>query len=338
MANNWLTEAQQMAKRYAEELKKQNQYLIDQQNAAKQNSISSLENERLNAINNLNSGKETVRQTALDNAKQANINRLLSLKDNQGAMSRAGLSTQGIVGSQVNSINNNYGTALNNVLKSKAQGLQDIDSQINTSNLQYDTNRNNLVNQYDSNIASLQKQIDSEALNQYNTEVSRILALKQQEYENQQAEAARQEQIRQYNASLASQRSQTQTQSYNFSDGSSSTRIKTNYYEGEINPDTKYGTFGTTDKNGVKYQPDNVGGNKLSGSGFKVKDLFGQGNTGQTGANIDNQKIWRSTDGKFYIWDGSVNRYIDRTIQIQNAILTGVANQVLDPKLASKYL
>lgn len=331
MASSWIQEAEENAKRYADAIKQQSQYLIDQQNQAKQNALSTIENQRLDAVNTLNAGKDTVKQTAEENAKQANINRMLALKDNQGAMSRAGLSTQGIVGSQVNSINNSYGENLNSILKDRASQLKAIDDQVNSTNLQYDTNRINAINQYDQNIADLNSQIDANALNQYNTVYAQYLAQKQQEYENQQAEAERQEAIRQFNLQLEYQKQQDAIKNaqtwaqinasnagFSNTNSSSNNTIKTNYYEGEINPDTKYGTFGTLDKNGVKYQPDNVGGEKLSNSGYKMKDLFGTGNTGATGANIDNQKVWKTSSGKYYTWDGSQNKYIDLTGQFMS--------------------
>lgn len=322
MASSWMDEAHQRAQQYSDALKQRSQYLVEQQNAAKQNSLNVIENERKNAINQLNSNKNTINQTALDNAKQANINRMLALKDNSGAMSRAGLAEQGLVGSQVNSINNNYGTNLNSILKDKANQLQGVDNQISSTNLQYDTNRINAMNEYDSNIASLQNQIDQQALNQYNTIYQQTLAQKQQEYENQKAAEAQAEAIRQFNAQLELQRQQNAASNalswakynqsnVNFTD--SNNKINTNYYSGSINPDTYYGVFNTTDKNGIKYQPDNVGGNKLKGSGYKVSDLFGKGNTGSTGANIDNQKVWKTGDNRYYIWDGSQNKYIDVT-------------------------
>jgi len=95
----------------------------------------------------------------------------------------------------------------------------------------------------------------------------------------------------------------------------STQQINTNYYSGAINPDTQYGTFATTDKNGVRYQPNNVGGSKLSSTGKKVGQVFGSGYYhGSTGANVDNQTLW-TTNGRYYIWDGSQNRYVDVTSQ-----------------------
>lgn len=326
MASSWMDEAHQIAQQYSDSLKQRSQYIIDQQNQAKQNSLNVIENERKNAVNQLNANKNTINQTALDNAKQANINRMLALKDNSSAMSRAGLAEQGLVGSQVNSINNNYGTNLNSILKDKANQLQGVNDQINSTNLQYDTNRINAMNEYDSKIASLQSQIDQQALNQYNTIYQQTLAQKQQEYENQQAEAARAEAIRQFNAQMELQRQQNAASSTNYNQyntgftnsNSNSKKIQTDYYSGEINSDTRYGVFNTADKNGVKYQPDNVGGNKLQGSGYKVSDLFGNGWTGKSGASLSNQKVWKTNTGRYYVWDGSQNSYIDVTSKLHS--------------------
>lgn len=336
-ADQWIAEANARAKQYADSLRQQSQYLIDQQNQAKQSALNELANQNTSAINKLNAGKDTVAQTALDNAKQANINRLLALRSNQQAMNRAGLGTQGIVGSQVNSINNNYGTNLNNILNEKAKGIQNIDSQIADTNLAYNTNRVNLANQYDSNIAQVQKQIDDSALNQYNTIYQQYLALKQQEYENQQAELQRQEAIRQYNENLALQKAQFEyqkqqaaRQSYSSSSRSSGGNsytsnvgftnsqsspivIRTKYYNGSINPDTQYGTFGTKDLNGVNYQPDNIGNQKLKSSGMKVSKFAGKtGIKNSSGVNIDGQTVW-TLNGRYYIWNGSNNQYEEIT-------------------------
>ena len=348
MAVSWMEEAKETAKKYADALKQQSQYLIDQQNQAKQNTLDAIENERLNAINNLNAGKDTIRQEALNNAKQANINRLLSLKDNQSAMSRAGLGTQGIVGSQVNSINNSYGTNLNSIIRDRTNQLQAVDDQVNNANIQYDTNRLNAINQYDSNIANLQNQIDTQALNQYNTVYAQLLAQKQQEWENQLAELQRQEAIRQYNANLALQQAQLEfekqqaaqsqknwekeyalqkSQNYGFSNssssGSSSSSSKAangriiiaNPYTGKVNPDAKYGVFSY---NGTDsgYQPNNVGGKKLSKSGYTAGQIFDNSAYGSTGISLNNQSVWKTSDNKYYVWDGSINDYIDVTSKV----------------------
>lgn len=66
-----------------------------------------------------------------------------------------------------------------------------------------------------------------------------------------------------------------------------------NPYTGTKNSDTKYGTF----SNG--YQPNNVGGKKLSKSG--ITDVV----------NGVTQNVWKTPDGKLWIWDGTKNRYLE---------------------------
>ena len=66
-----------------------------------------------------------------------------------------------------------------------------------------------------------------------------------------------------------------------------------NPYTGTKNGDTKYGTF----SNG--YQPNNVGGKKLSKSG--ITDVV----------NGVTQNVWKTSDGKLWIWDGTINRYLE---------------------------
>lgn len=329
---DWRNEAEQEAKRYSDALKQSNQYLIDQLNQSKQNTLNQLQEQQNNSIYNLNSNKAEINQTAVDNAKQLNVARLLALKNNQSTMNRAGLGTQGVVGSQVNSINNDYGTNLTNVLNQKTGDLRNLEKEKNNTLLTYNTNRLNLENEYGNNLANLQAQINEKALNQYNNVYNNYMAYKQQEYENQQAELARQEEIRRYNENLALQKAQLEqqrqqasrasTSSYNytstsnsknnsnnnFTDGGSN-MIKTKYYQGTINPDTQYGTFGTKDLNGINYQPDNIGGQKLKSSGKKVSQMTGStGNNNTSGVNIDGQTVW-TVNGKYYIWNGSKNKY-----------------------------
>lgn len=144
-----------------------------------------------------------------------------------------------------------------------------------------------------------------DVLNQINNEN----ALKE---EQRQFDAQMAEKKRQYNSSYSS------SNSANYSYGSSSNssgQIKTDYYSGSINPDCKYGTFGTKDKNGVNYQPDNINGVKLKSSGKTISQLLGtKGNTGKTGANIDNQTAWQIGDN-YYAWDGSQNKYVQLNVK-----------------------
>jgi len=198
----WQQEAEEQAKKYSDEIKNSNQYLIDQLNQQKQNTLEQLQAQENNAIYNLNSNKSNINQTAEDSARQANINRLLSLKSNEQALNRAGLGTQGIVGSQNAAINNSYGENLTSILNQKTSDLRELEKEKNDTLLKYNENRLNLSNEYDSNLANLQASIDDKALSQYNTVYNNYLAMKQQEYENEQNRLAAEEAIRQYNEQM----------------------------------------------------------------------------------------------------------------------------------------
>ena len=204
----WKQEAEKEAKKYSDNIKQSSQYLIDQLNQQKQNTLEQLQNQQDNAIYNLNTNKSSINQTAEDNAKQANINRLLALKSNEQSLNRAGLGTQGIVGSQNASINNSYGQNLTSILNQKTSDLRELEKEKNDTLLKYNENRLNLSNEYDSNLVNLQSSIDDKALNQYNNVYQNYLAMKQQEWENEQNRLAAEEAIRQYNEQMAYQKEQ----------------------------------------------------------------------------------------------------------------------------------
>lgn len=227
----WKKEAEEQAKKHSDSLKQNNQYLIDQLNQQKQNTLEQLQSQQDNAIYNLNTNKSTINQTAEDNAKQANINRLLALKSNEQSLNRAGLGSQGIVGSQNASINNSYGQNLTSILNQKTNDLRELEKEKNDTLLKYNENRLNLSNEYDANLANLQASIDDKALSQYNNIYNNYLAMKQQEYENEQNRLAQEEAIRQYNEQMEYKRQQdaianaqtwaqinAQKNSYNFDD------------------------------------------------------------------------------------------------------------------------
>jgi hypothetical protein len=66
-----------------------------------------------------------------------------------------------------------------------------------------------------------------------------------------------------------------------------------NPYTGTKNSDTKYGAF----SNG--YQPNNIKGQKLSKTG--ITDVV----------NGVTQNVWKTPDGKLWIWDGTQNKYLE---------------------------
>lgn len=291
--NDWIAAATKIKEQTKNDYINSNQGLINSINQQKESAIQGLQNANTQAINALNQNKNTVNETALENAKQANINRLLALKDNKNAMNRAGLGSQGLVGSQVNSINNSYGSNLNSILKDKASGLRDIENQINNTNLEYETNKSNLAAQYAATLAQQQADINTTAeqiaQSYYNNYISQQQSAAEFEWQKQQAEKENQLAWANLNAS------------YNFND-SDNYEVNTAYYQGSLNPDAYNGTF----KNG--YQPNNINGKKLTDSGKDMKltttDRYGNTKT-------LTQTVWKTPDGKKWYWDGRYNRYFE---------------------------
>ena len=290
--NDWINAATNIKNKTYNDYVNNNQGIINSINQQKDAELKSLENSNQQTISQLNDNKETINQTALDNAKQANINRLLAIKDNKGAMSRAGLSSQGLVGSQVNSINNNYGSNLNTILKDKASGLRDVDKQITNANLTYDTNKQNLFAQYAKTLSEQQASINNAAtqlgLQAYNDYISQQQAYANYEQAKADAERNYQLQLRSLNSSSFG----------NYDSGKYA--VNTAYYQGDLNSDAQYGTF----SNG--YQPDNIGGQKLKDSGKKMKitttDRYGK-------TQKLTQTVWKTADGRKWYWDGRYNKY-----------------------------
>ena len=189
-------------------------------------------------------------------------------------------------------------------------------NQINTEKQQEEQ-----IRQYEQNYA-LQKQQYEEDIRQFDENIKYLKAKDEREYQleiqklEEQKRQAQQEQAnweREYQLSLQSMYSK----SSNSSGSSNKTyEVNTDYYQGKLNSDAQYGTFSTKDRNGISYQPNNIGkdtnGNVkyLKSSGKTVAQMYGAGAlTGATGANIDNQTVWQY--GKnYYIWDGSQNQYI----------------------------
>lgn len=290
--NDWINAATNIKNKTYNDYVNNNQGIINSINLQKDAELKSLENSNQQTISQLNDNKETINQTALDNAKQANINRLLAIKDNKGAMSRAGLSSQGLVGSQVNSINNNYGSNLNTILKDKASGLRDVDKQITNANLTYDTNKATIGAQYAKTLSEQQASINNAAtqlgLQAYNDYISQQQAYANYEQAKAEAERNYQLQLRSLNSSSFG----------NYDSGKYA--VNTAYYQGDLNSDAQYGTF----SNG--YQPNNIGGQKLKDSGKKMKitttDRYGK-------TQKLTQTVWKTADGRKWYWDGRYNKY-----------------------------
>ena len=186
-----------------------------------------------------------------------------------------------------------------------------------------------------------QQQINSDYYNRYQDVLNQI------NYENEVAE-----QIRQFNEQMALQKQQFEYQKqqdaivnaqnwasisrnnsggYSLTDGNGGTAangrtIAANPYTGTVHPDAQYGVFEWGDNPGTGYQPNNVGGKELSKSGLTVKNVFNNA-YGSSGIDLSNQNIWKTSNGKYYVWDGSRNDYIDVTSQVNTSLKTNTTSR-----------
>lgn len=324
----WKKQAEKKQQEAQQNYVNNNQHIIDAVNQQKQAALEQLKNENASAINQLEESKKEINAAALDSAKQANINRLLALRDNKNALNRAGLGTQGLVGSQVNSINSDYGNNLNDILNQKANSIQGVNSQISDTNLQYNTNLGTLGAEYAATLANTKANIEEAArqagLQAYENEYNAQL----QAWENMMAQKQFEESVRQFNANNALAWAQANQSNLVFPNTSNNAQqIYTDHWSGDIHKDAEYGVFANTkDKNGVAYQPNNVGGAKLQASGMQVKNVFNDA-YGSKGANLANQKIWKTSDGRYYVWDGSINDYINVTNEVNSSLKTNTTTQ-----------
>lgn len=281
--------------------------------AARQSALSSLSG----MSNNLQAGYDTQKQATTDyytnmmnnlenaynkDVKSAYANSMTNRQNLTNSLNRMGLTNSGYGVSQLLGINSQY-----------SKNLADLQNTLatNKANTGYQQQQAlaDLYNTYNTNKTKLDQYLYEAGQSAYNDAFDRNYKAQQDAISN-----ALQQQY--YNYLQTSSRSGGGSGPYEYTPVNTPTyAVNTDYWQGELNSDTQYGTFKTTDKNGVRYQPNNVGGNPLKGSGKTVAEVFGSGLTGSTGALLDNQKVWKTTQGKtrYYVWDGSQNKYIDVT-------------------------
>ena len=108
---------------------------------------------------------------------------------------------------------------------------------------------------------------------------------------------------------------------YASSSGGGSKQIHTDYYRGAINSDAAYGTFGAVDKNNIKYQPNNIGGVKLTSTGAKAGNVGIYKNS--SGVVVKDQTVWKLRAGEYYIWNGTKNKYESAASLSKSPIVPG---------------
>lgn len=140
-----------------------NNKLLQQYEQIAESQKNALNLNKENAVNQINSQRSTVNQNALQEAKQAYINKMLAQKDMKQTLSQSGLSTSGTSGTAYGSINNSYGENLNNITMNKNNALKDIDDQVNATNLTYAQKEQDLL----ADIASTRLQLSQNNSDRY---------------------------------------------------------------------------------------------------------------------------------------------------------------------------
>ncbi len=344
--------ASDYAQAQADLIRKQQQYLLDEAKKSEESRLNALQTANQQAIDKLNQNKITVNENADSLNRQEYLSRMLNQEALNQNLSRYKIGTSGTRETTLNDLYAQYGENVNKINTDRNQGLRDIDNQINDTNLTYETNKNNALSEEAQKRLTLQQQIDAQAQSRYSEAYQWYVA----EEERKENQRRYEEELRQIHEEaelkrqqLALQREQWQKEyelskyqvygsgsgsnsgyslSNNSSSGSYSNNgygIIANPYTGTYNSDAQYGVFqyGTS---GTGYQPNNVGGSKLSKSGYTVKDVFGNTAYGSSGVSLANQSIWK-TNGRYYIWDGSINNYIDVTSKVKSSVKNKVTYQ-----------
>lgn len=261
----------------------------------KQAAIADLDKQKNQSLSDLKAEEATIKPTYYKKKDSANVQSQISARNFHEYLVNSGRSNSGIGAQYEMSRQNSLQRSLNDLNTQEAADLADVARR-----------RTDVNNAYNSGLTSANAQIEANY-------ITNLLNERQKAWERQQAEKEFNESVRQFNASLAASRSSSSRS------GSSSTKkyeVNTDYYQGDLNSDAQYGTFSTKDKNGISYQPNNIGVDKdgnvkyLKSSGKTVAQMYGAGAlVGATGANLDNQTVWKY--GKnYYIWDGSQNQYV----------------------------
>ena len=302
---------------------------------------------------------ESLAGNGLLNSGLAETTKLGGFNTYQNRLASANKAMQDAIVQYDNDINE---ARLNNDVQKAQNALTKLQLQLDFAQSFYSNKSTLQQNQLSNN-----QNLDNNYYNRYQTEYSNIQAEKERAEKIRQWEAEMAEQIRQYNENLAFQKAKeaqsqanwekeyalansarssssssssrssssgggttlTNSTSLNGSNSQSTQSKYTNPYTGTINPDCKNGTFSNN------YQPNNIGGKKLTDSKLTVAGFIGQkGSTNSGGKNIDNQTVWKLGD-RYYAWDGYANQYVDITDSKSKNI--GKTKSILQTTMETEY-
>jgi hypothetical protein len=307
-----------------------NQNKEDANNSYKNEAIAS-KNAYYDYINPYGANKEVEAQNGLNGSGFTETNKTMAwqVQQNRSAQAKASYDMA------VRDFNNQMQEAQNNYDVSKAENaLAKLQTEAEALN-NYTTNVGNIRQQQLGNNQNLDTDYYNRrqnVLDQINYEKEQEQALKQ--YQEQMAYQKEQDALAQANwekeFQLAQQKANASASGNSYYDlgsyggtydlGSGNKNIVTDYYNAPMTQEQqiaieRYGTMGTTDKNGVRYQPagviyDGQDYGALSKAGVNAGTWTGNKNiTNSSNVNVANQNVWVTPNGDAWVWNGSKMTY-----------------------------
>ena len=289
-------------------------------------------------INPYGVNAESLASRGLLNSGLSETSQLGGYTTYQNRVANANKALQEAITAYDNDIND---AQLNNDVSKAQNALTKLEMQLKYAQSYYDT-----TSELAQNSLSNQQALSSQYASQYQAMLGQILSENQYKESIRQYNADLAEKQRQYNQNLAYQKARDKVadaqweKEYELSKksvaasrrssgssggsrssggsggGKSKVAVKTGSSNakavpstGKVHKDAKNGTF----SNG--YQPDNVGGKKLSSTGKKVKDIF----TSENNSSFGKQQVWEA-NGHYYVWRGDAGDYVDVTSQYKKAV------------------
>jgi hypothetical protein len=309
------------AQESADTFKNSLQYLVDAQNQQRLLDQQAATQRYQNLLEQINQQRNPLQQQFATDTQAAYINKMLAGKQVNQNLSQLGLNTSGFgVGQQLQN-ETTYGQNVNQLILGRNQGLQNIANQEVNATGQYGAEQTQLESAYAGRLAELNKYITEATQNQYNTVYNQMTdakkyqdSLAQLALDNAFREKQFKEQKRQAGKANSGGSGGTSFDDTKPKSKTKTINVTTDYFNGQMPQatfnDLQKGAFGTKDKNGVQYQPNNIKGVYFEGSVGKAGTVTGNKNIKNTSdVNVANQNVWKLPDGTLWIWNGTKMKY-----------------------------
>lgn len=286
------------------EYEKSLSYLTTDAQNANNAAIGAINTQYDNLINQINNQKTDVYNAYDENSQQAYVNKLLAGRQLNNTLSQLGIQT---TGAGVQAYNDNelaYGKNLALLQKSRDEGLRDIANQVAEKEGDRQVALQKQAADYQNVLAGINQKKQSMLDDYYNREYANYLA------DLQYQDSLAMQQYKTYYGSGSGSQYASGVVGYgeladSYGDGKGNmiyTDTSGNVYKMKANYNPYTGTKNTQGdgkgwfSNG--YQPNNINGVGLSSSGKTVS------------YNGQNQTVWTTGKGNYYLWDGTKNKYL----------------------------